>query len=102
MPAGYAIVWRYQVAPQHRDAFERAYSPGGDWARLFATAEGFVRIELMAARPGGYVTIDYWRSEADFDHFQAESGEAYRELDARCESWTVAEERIGGFELITG
>jgi heme-degrading monooxygenase HmoA len=42
-----ATIWRFRVQPGKLDAFERAYGPQGDWARLFARAEGFIATELL-------------------------------------------------------
>lgn len=95
----FVIVWRYEVAEHNREAFERAYGPGGDWARLFGTAGGYLGTELLADGDGHYMTLDRWRSEADFEAFQGRAGDAYRALDAQCEALTLAEERIGAFNL---
>ena len=96
----YAIIWRYEVEPAHREAFEAGYGPAGEWARLFAAAPGFIRTELMAGGGGCYATIDYWRCEADFRAFQTKSGAEYRALDRKCEPWMLKEERIGAFTVL--
>jgi heme-degrading monooxygenase HmoA len=100
-PGPFAIVWRYEVAEQHRGRFEAAYGPAGDWARLFGTSPGYLRTDLLAGEDGHYVTIDYWRAETDFLAFQARSGADYAALDARCDALTVSEERIGRFGVRT-
>lgn len=101
MKAGaFAILWSYRVADEHREAFERAYGPAGDWARLFGTSEGYIRTDMMIGDEDRYLTIDYWRSEEDFHAFQARSGADYMALDVRCEALTVSEERIGQFTLL--
>ena len=64
-----AILWRYEVIPEHRAEFEATYGPVGDWARLFARSGGFRGTELMKADDGSYLTIDVWRARADFDAF---------------------------------
>lgn len=96
-PRGFTILWSYEVAAAQIEDFESGYAPDGDWARLFGRAQGYRGTELLRASPGHYVTIDRWRSEADFEAFQREFGEAYRELDARCEGWTLSEQLIGRF-----
>jgi heme-degrading monooxygenase HmoA len=98
----YVIVWRYEVAEANREAFERAYGPAGDWGRLFGEADGYIGTELLTDGAGQYMTIDRWRSEADFQAFQTEKGEDYRALDERFEVLTSAEERIGAFNLVAG
>ena len=99
-PGPFAILWRYEVAQEHREAFERAYSPGGDWARLFSASDFYLRTDLMVSDQGQYLTVDYWRSEDDFHAFQAQWGADYMALDARCEALTLSEERLGQFSLL--
>ncbi|HEY9553463.1 antibiotic biosynthesis monooxygenase family protein [Allosphingosinicella sp.] len=96
----FVIVWRYEVADAHRESFEQAYGPGGDWAQLFGTAGGFIGTELLVDGGEHYMTLDRWRSEADFEAFQVRAGDAYRALDARCETLTSREERIGAFSVV--
>ena len=51
------------------------YAPDGDWARLFATAPGFMGVELLGEE-ARYATIDRWVSQGAFDAFKAEQGKA--------------------------
>ena len=95
-----ALVWRFDVRAQHREAFEAAYGPEGDWARLFARGEGFRGTELLRGGDGAYLTIDRWRSAEDFDAFIAAHRADYEALDRTMRDWTLAEERIGAFELL--
>ena len=92
----YAIIWTYDIAPEHEAEFRAAYGPNGDWAQLFARAPGFLGTELLG---GGvrYATIDRWESAAAFDAFQAQFGEIYRALDAKLAHLTHAQQRIGAF-----
>ncbi len=99
-PQSFAIVWSFQVADEHREAFERAYGPIGDWAKLFGTSQGYLRTDLMVSDEGRYLTIDHWRSQEDFHAFQARSGADYLALDARTEGWTLSEERLGQFMML--
>jgi len=94
-----AILWRYEVPEAHRAAFEAAYGPEGDWARLFARTPGFGGTELLIGEPGHYMTIDRWAKASDFDAFLAAHGDAYRAMDARCEGWTTSEEKLGVFRV---
>ena len=95
-------IWRYRVGPEAREAFESAYGPDGDWARLFAKADGYLGTELLSADGGGgddtafaYATIDRWRARSDWDAFLAEHGEDYRALDLRLEDLTLEEDNLG-------
>jgi heme-degrading monooxygenase HmoA len=81
-------IWEYEVPEDRVAAFVAAYGPTGGWARLFARADGFVRTELIRGSGAStrFVTLDLWSSEADWQAFLADWGEAYRELDAALDS----------------
>lgn len=96
----HARIWRFRP-PQGREAeFAEAYSAGGAWARLFGKASGYRGTSLLApAEPGGWwLTIDRWESAADFEAFDHEFGEDYRQLDASLEGVAGDEEFVGAFE----
>jgi heme-degrading monooxygenase HmoA len=90
-------VWLYFVEEPRRPKFEEAYGGDGDWARLFARADGFLGTELLRGEPGRYVTIDRWRDESDWRRFMELHGEAYRALDRECDGLTAEEVEIGDF-----
>ena len=95
-------IWRYAVDQPRREAFERAYGPDGDWARLFARQDGFVGTELLAGSAASdavltYATLDRWRDETDWRQFLKAHGEAYKALDLECEKLTVEEAEVGDF-----
>ncbi len=96
----YVILWEYAVRPQKLPSFLNTYGPEGAWARLFRQAEGFLGVELLRADDDGtrFVTLDRWRSRADFQAFRAGFSQVYETLDAELEELTVSETRIGGFE----
>jgi len=48
----HVIVWEFRVKSGHEGEFERIYGPGGDWARLFGRADGFLGIELLRESSG--------------------------------------------------
>ena len=91
------IIWHYDVDPAHMASFEAAYGPRGDWARLFSRSGGFLGLELLRGFGDTWLTIDRWRSEADFEAFIAAYRCDYDQLDRRTEAWTRAERRIGLF-----
>ena len=93
-------LWRFEVAPEHEPRFLQAYRPDGDWARLFATAQGFVRTELWRDGDGIYLTADHWHSVTDFERFQAGQGDEYRRLDAELEGISGVDTFLGAFDLI--
>ena len=95
-----ALVWRYEVLEEARAAFEATYAPTGAWARLFARGDGYRGTELFRAEDGSYLTLDLWRSRADFDAFLEVHRDEYEALDRSTESWTAAEHRIGEYEVM--
>lgn len=83
-----------------RRAFEKAYGPNGDWAKLFDRAEGYIRTELIRdpKTPGRYVTLDFWKSRQAYQQFKKQNLAAYKALDKKCNSLTESEKLIGEFE----
>ena len=95
-----AILWRYNVRLERAADFERVYSANGDWAKLFARAEGYLGTELLREGEGVYLTIDRWRAQEDFDRFLAAHRSEYEALDKICDGWTTEEVRLGAFETV--
>ena len=93
-------LWRFTVSPGTEAQFLAAYRSDGDWARLFATAPGFIRTELWRAEDGSCMTADYWDSLDAFEQFQARQGTEYRRLDAELEGFAGVETFIGAFDLV--
>ena len=95
------IVWEFHIPSKKRRAFERAYGPKGDWARLFRQEEGYIRTEMIRDlnSPGRYLTLDYWRSRGNYEDFQKNNREAYLVLDQKCETLTSKEKKIGEFGI---
>lgn len=93
-------LWQFEVPAEREAKFVAAYKSDGDWARLFETAPGFIRTELWRDGDGIYLTADHWRSFQDFERFQADRGDAYRQLDAELEGLALAESFLGAFDLI--
>ena len=77
-------VWRFVVRPEHVAAFVRFNGADGDWARLFARAEGYLgtTLERDPVESNAYRTRDRWRAQADFEAFLERFGEEYKALDA--------------------
>lgn len=96
----YRIVWAFNVKPGSALAFEAAYGPEGDWAKLFRRAPGYTRTELLkdVDTVGRYLTIDHWRSREDFWKFREAFRGDYLALDQRLAVLTVRETPIGDFE----
>ena len=95
----YVILWEYVVRPGKVEDFIHAYGSEGAWAELFGRAEGFEGVELYRqdGEPARFLTIDRWRSAADFDAFRAKFEPDYYRLDERFAELTLEEDRIGSF-----
>lgn len=93
-------IWRYRVDAAKRAEFERRYSSDGDWAQLFRLAEGYLGTQLLRdpLEAGVYVTLDRWRSAADFQAFLARFGAQYAALDRACDALTSEEIDLGEYE----
>jgi heme-degrading monooxygenase HmoA len=93
------ILWRFEVVRERVKEFQSIYGSSGDWAKLFCLADGYCGTELLQASDDRtrFMTIDRWQNEHCFQSFQQQHGQAYRELDARCEGLTIHEEKIGTF-----
>ena len=97
----YVIVWRYQVNPEHRDAFERAYGPAGPWTVLFGRTAGYLGTELVPLDDRGrYLTIDRWDAESAFARFKADWRNEYDALDRELEPLTTIEQLLGAGEVL--
>jgi len=96
----YLRIWKFRPPTGREEEFAAAYSPDGDWARLFSIADGFIETQLLRpAQPGGWwMTVDRWRSEQAFEAFEAERGDDYRRLDAELEGCAGEEVFVGAFE----
>lgn len=104
MNAPISVLWEFMVHPDHESEFRRCYGPKGEWARLFARAPGYLGTELLQDRldPLRYLTIDRWRSEADYAAFREQFATDYAALDNRCAYLRVAENHVGTCRVSTG
>ena len=100
----YTVLWEFLVPPERRAAFEAAYDADGPWTELFARATGFVGIELLHSteQEGRYLTVDRWRTRADFLAFRRDHGAEYETLDRRLDGLAEIETRIGAFDSDRG
>ena len=96
----YRIVWAFEVKPGSAQAFESAYGPEGEWAKLFRKAPGYGGTELLkdVDTMGRYLTIDRWRSREDFWKFREAFRAEYLAIDNRLKVLTTRETLIGDFQ----
>ena len=99
---GFVAVWEFRPKSGSEQPFLAAYGPEGIWARLFANGEGFISTELSRDTKdrGRYLTLDFWKSKAAYDHFRQTHEAEYQRIDAQCEALMAEERLIGYFERI--
>lgn len=97
------VLWEYIVKDDHRDQFIAIYSPDGAWSKLFSKHPGFIRTELIqdSSNPNRFVTIDHWVSLSAYSDMKHRSRNEYKAIDEHCEVFTVDENYIGVFELLS-
>ena len=97
-----SVIWEFAVEEERRPGFERAYAPGGPWARLFAEGEGFLETRLLRAKesPGVYQTIDRWASREAYAAFKRDFAARYDALDEQVGDLSRRETYIGLFDEI--
>jgi heme-degrading monooxygenase HmoA len=100
----YTYIWEYEVPPANEAEFLFHYAPDGTWADLFRRAEGYLSTELYRdrSRPERFVTIDHWRTEADFREFRSGFSAEFEALDRRCAALTRREASLGEFKSAAG
>src|SRR5207249_6040737 len=96
----FTAVWEFHVNSEKTRAFEKAYGPEGNWARLFRRGEGYIRTELIRDHKtqGCYLTLDFWASRQAYQRFKKRNLASYKSLDKKCDSLTESERLIGEFD----
>lgn len=95
----HVAIWEYELRPGAESAFEALYGADGGWTVLFRQHEGYLETELLKdAGTGRCLTIDRWRSQADYAAFLATAAPRYAELDAEGDALTMAERQVGRYD----
>ena len=94
----FVVIWEYEVRPGSEPAFEALYGNDGAWLALFRQAPAFIGTELLRdEQTGWYLTIDRWRSAADYAAFLDAHAVQYSQVDAQGDALTIAERRLGRY-----
>ncbi len=98
----FVALWEFEVKPGGEERFEKAYGPGGEWARLFRSDANYRETRLLRDpwRPAVYLTLDFWNSREAYERFMAACKDEYAALDATGEELTSKERRMGWYELV--
>ena len=93
------VVWEFKIRPGVEAEFIEKYGPEGAWARFFRQSEGYIRTELVkdVAAERRFLTLDYWKSEEEFNRFRTQHSAEYERLDKEFEGLTEQETRLGAF-----
>jgi len=96
----HVVAWSYRVRPGCEPGFEALYAADGAWARLFAQSPSHLGTRLLrdVDDPACYLTLDRWRSRADYESFLADRRAAYSALDQEGDALTLEEARVGAFD----
>jgi heme-degrading monooxygenase HmoA len=96
---GFVCIWSYRIRSEASRRFEEVYGPSGDWARLFARTPGYLGTRLYRDMDDAsrYLTVDAWRTGADFDAFRRDHGGEYELLDQWSAALSLEEDRLGCF-----
>ncbi len=95
-------LWQFEVPAEEEARFVDAYRSDGDWARLFATASGFIRTELWRDGDGIFSPPTTGNRLKPSSGSRPSHGEQYRRLDAELEGLSLAENFLGAFDLVQG
>jgi len=100
----YVIVWEFRVRKDREAEFVAKYGPEGAWARFFRGSAGYIRTELVrdVASDFRFLTLDYWKTEEEFNRFKQQHLAEYERLDQELEGLTETEARLGAFWFSKG
>jgi len=100
----YVIVWEFWTRPGSEAEFIEKYGPEGAWARFFRESEGYIRTELVrdVTEARRFLTLDYWKSEEEFNRFRKQNLAEYERLDKEFEGLTERETHLGAFQFDKG
>lgn len=100
--SGFVALWEFQVSDSMEGTFEQFYGADGDWVQLFRERPGFVRTELIRDlnKPQRYVTMDFWKTQSDYESFRQDYSAAYEALDVKCRDFTTSETGLGSFCVV--
>ena len=101
--AQHVIVWEFHVALGKESEFIEKYGSQGIWARFFRNGQGYIKTELVrdVADQRRFLTLDYWRSEQEFNRFREQNQLEYERLDRECERLTEIETCLGALVEIS-
>jgi len=96
----FVYIWEYIVKEDHLSEFKSNYGPEGTWVQLFRKAEGYISTDFHQdiSNSNRFITVDFWNSKEDCDHFREQFAEEFNDLDQLCENYTDEERLLGDFD----
>jgi hypothetical protein len=93
----FIIIWQYTINPNFRDVFIEHYKADGVWANFFQQSPHYFGTDFFETDDNQFVTVDKWQAEVYYERFLENYRKEYKEIDDRCEQFTVAEELAGKY-----
>jgi quinol monooxygenase YgiN len=80
-----AVVWRFEVSPDHIAEFERFYGANGDWTKMSRRNRSFLGSSFLKdiVEPTRYVLIEYWSEMLVYEKHLANADKEVKELERR-------------------
>jgi heme-degrading monooxygenase HmoA len=99
MTVNFVRIGQFHVRPGRVTAFRAASGPEGDCARLFRQVRGYHGTELLesAMDPATYLTIDRWKTAADWEVSPRRWRVEYAAPDQACGQLAAGEHEVGTF-----
>ena len=99
---GYLIVWEFRVKAGLEARFAQVYGPEGTWVQFFRRGQGYITTQLLRDSEDShrYLTMDFWTSRAEYEHFREQHLAEYQQIDRQCEEMTETESELGRFERV--
>ena len=98
----FCYIWEFQVNPDQLEPFLQHYGAQGSWIQLFKKSAGYggTRLVQDIHNAERFLTIDQWRSEAEYRAFRQNHAAEFDALDEQCEHFTRCERHLGDFTEI--
>jgi hypothetical protein len=100
--APFIILWKYEVTPENRSAFEKAYGPKGDWARLFSSSEDYLGSNLYHSpdKPEVFLIMDQWINKESYDTFKELNNFQYNQMSMNMSILYMSEVCLGEYHVV--
>jgi quinol monooxygenase YgiN len=97
-----AVVWQFDIRPEHAEAVERFYGADGEWTRLSRRSRSFLGSSFLKdlAAPTRYLLIEYWSEMLVYERHLTDVRSEQQELEAERDRFVVKLEPLGVFSAL--